>query len=177
MSILCFLEQRISRRVYQLPCLTWLSLSNIHRVSFSYNLARHCEHEFSLSGPRLTIVCRDSLCLNYTILKLGVSSRLFMVSSRLFIVELRSHITEVSNVHEFNKPIHATVFKSTTNPGRFRTKIHCLNLGGELKMYYKRHTRRLFCLKKDVVTISITGKAREYSRSQWRANSYEKDTA
>ena len=34
----------------------------------------------------------------------------------------------------------------------------------------------LFCLKKDVVTISITGKAREYSRSQWRANSYEKDT-
>ena len=44
-------------------------------------------------------------------------------------------------------------------------------------MHYKRHTRRLFCLKKDVVTISITGKAREYSRSQWRANSYEKDTA
>ena len=101
-----------------------------------------------------------------------------MVSSRLFIVELRSqNITEISNVHEFNKPIHATVFKSTTNPGRFRTKIHCLNLGGELKMYYKRHTRRLFCLKKGVVTISITGKAREYSRSQWRANSYEKDTA
>ena len=85
-SILCFLEQRISRRVYQLPCLTWLSLSNIHRVSFSYNLARHCEHEFSLSRPRLTIVCRDSLCLNYSILKLDVSSR-------LFIVELRSHIS------------------------------------------------------------------------------------
>ena len=120
-SIMSFFEQRISRRVYQLPCLTWPSLSNIRRVSFSYNLARHCEHEFSLSRPRLTIVCRDSPCLNYTILKLDISSRLFMVSSRLFIVELRSHITEVSNVHEFNKPIHATVFKSTTNPGRFRT--------------------------------------------------------
>ena len=88
-SILSILEQRISRRVYQLPCLTWLSLSNIHRVSFSYNLARHCEHEFSLSRPRLIPVCMNSLCLNYTILKLDVSSKLFMVSSRLFNVHSR----------------------------------------------------------------------------------------